>query len=511
MMRAFDMAASPASNGLVSSAARPIDFGLRQAFPALALSLTVYAFMAVWAVLLSQEGLSDAFCLAVVHAASAAGLLVFWRLGRWGRARFDCFGAVLLLFASVYRLHALIDTCFFGTRVEQIYVYGTVPMPEDAFMLFFKAETIALLGLLLVACSWRMRVGTHVESHSFLKSSGAVPVLIAVIAYIAALGVDILTRVIGVSFGVLAMFSGTLFLVGVASIYFVAARRASRSGRVALAFAMALPMTLLALNKGMKSEIFLPLIPAAIHYWIGYRHVVARTTFVLLASSILALSQLYVFHVRQVAWHSEGIERVSPVVLLRGFIEALPTINATDAVDSISSRINLTITHAITVTLADENGLEPGNVFAPIPATFVPRFLWPNKPVLMPGAQHTARIQDLSVPLTEINSATAAGFVTELYLGGGWLGVVLGAIAYGFLLASAQRWALRRAPGFGHLVFCFLAAYWALRFDENHVVYSYTGVVFLVAFLWSLRKLASAFGLRSTPAASLWSAQKSDP
>ncbi|MBW8366832.1 MAG: hypothetical protein K0M70_03110 [Arenimonas sp.] len=495
------MSAKQSCHGLASGAARPIVFGLQQAFSALSLSLTVYAFMAAWAVLLSQAGLSEATCLAVVHAGSAASLLVFWRLGRWGNARFDSFGAALVLLASVYRLHALIDTLFFGTRVEQIYAYGTVPMPDDAFLLFFKAETIALFGLLLVACSWRLRVGPRVESYSFMQNAATVPVLTAVMAYVAALGVDVLTRVLGVSFGVLTMFSGTLFLVGVASIYFVAARRPSRGGRVSAAIIMALPMTLLALNKGMKSEMFLPLVPAAIHIWMGYRHVVARSTFVLLAVSVLALSQLYVFHVRQVAWHSGGIERVSPIVLLRGYVEALPTINPVDAVDSISSRINLTTTHAITVTLADKNGFEPANVFGPIPATFVPRFLWPDKPILMPGAQHTARIRGLSVPLTDIQSATAAGFVTELYLGGGWIGVALGALAFGFLLASAQNWAFRRAPGFGHLVFCFLAAYWAFRFDENHVVYSYTGVVFLVAFLLVLRKLTGALGLKSTGAA----------
>lgn len=489
------MRADQSSSGWNGGAALSISFGVRQALPALALSLGGFAFMAAWAVLLSESGASDAVSLSIVHAGSALALLTFWRFGRWGRARFDSFGAALLLLGVAFRLHALIDTSYFGTRVEEVMRYPAVPLPDNVFLLFLKAETITLVGFLLTACAWRLRVGKQVEAHSFLLNVGSVPLLAALLAYLAALGVDVLVRVLGVSFGALSMFSTTLFMVGVASIYFIAARRNSRFGQVGLAFALALPMTLLSLNKGMKSEIFFPMIPAAILLWRAYSNTIVRAALVSLAISVLALSQLYVFHVRQVAWTSEGVTRLSPVALASSFLEELPSTNPLDAMDSISARVNMTLPHAITVTLADHHGFEPRNVFGPIPATFVPRFLWPDKPMLMPGAQHTARILGLDVPLTEIRSATAAGFATELYLGAGWSGVALGAVGFGFLLASAQLWALRRAPGFGHLAFCFLAAYWAFRFDENHVVYSYTGIVFLVAFVWALRRTMGAFGI----------------
>lgn len=48
------------------------------------------------------------------------------------------------------------------------------------------------------------------------------------------------------------------------------------------------------------------------------------------------------------------------------------------------------------------------------------------------------------------------------------------------------------------MVFCFLAVYWAFRFDEFQVVYSYTAIVYLVVFLWLLRKVTGAFGLKSS-------------
>ena len=511
MMRSGALRTGPSPHMGPAAPIRHLAFGPRRALVALALSLTAYAFIAAWALLLSRMGMSDAACLAIIHIGTAAGLLTFWRLGRWGRAGFDCFGAALLLLAVALRLQAFMDTLIYGTRVEQIYVYPHVPMPDDVILLFLKAEAITLVGLLLAACAWRFRVGRGVEAHSFLLNVRSVPPQTPIVVYLAALAVDVSIRVLDVSFGALTMFSTTLFMLGVASIYFVAERRPSRTGRIALALLMGLPMAMMALNKGMKNEMFFPLVPAAILIWTAYRNLLMRTAFVAMAVAALALSQLYVHHVRQVAWHSEGIERISPLVLMAGFLDGLPSIDLRDALDSINSRVNMTITHATTLTLADHYGFEPEAVFGPIPGTFVPRVLWPNKPVLQPGAMHTARLLGTDTPVSEISSATAAGFAAELYLGGWWVGVVLGMLAYGFLLASAQRWALRTSPGFNHLAFCFLAFYWAFRFDESHVAYSFTAIAFMVAFLWALRRVAAAFGLPSiaaSEAAASWSIRR---
>lgn len=495
-MQTIGFASESAQRSDARSSEAPVAFGPARAFRALIVSVLAYAVIVACAFLLSRIGFSDRTSLVVVHVASAAGLLAFWRLGRWGRARFDSFGAALLLLAVAFRLQALIDASFFGARVEELYRYPGVPTPEDAFLLLLKAETITLAGLLLVACAWRLGVGRRVERHSFLLNVRAVPPQMPLFVYLAALGVDVSTRVLGVSFGALTQLSATLFMLGVASIYFVASRRGGRFGAVLVAVLMALPMTFLALNKGMKSEMFVPLLPAAALFWIGYRSLLLRGAFVVLAVVVLAVSQAYVHYVRDIAWGSDGIQRVSPIALIGGFLDGLPSIDPREALDSTSSRVNMTVSHAITVALADHNGHEPGNVFGPIPATFIPRLLWPGKPVLQPGAAHTARILGIDAPLEEIRSATAAGFSAELYLGGWWIGLVFGALAYGVLLAWAQGWALRRTPGFGHLSLCFLVAYWAFRFDENHVVYSYTTIPIVMGVLWLVHSIARTLGAR---------------
>lgn len=483
-----------------SAADRFIEFRIRHALQALAASLSLYAVVAILAYLLSRMGYSDSANLAIVHLGSAGGLLAFWRMGRWGRARYECFGAAVLLFAVALRLQAFVDTLAFGTRFDEIYRYPHVPMPDDAFPVFLKAETITLVGLLVVACAWRWRIGSHVEAYSFLRNVNSAPLRISSAVYLAAVLAAVATRVMGVSFGAMAQLNHVLAMAGVAAIYFVAARATSRAGRVAAALGLALPMTYLALGGGMKSDIFMPVVPAAILLWANYRNPLVRLAFVSAAILALAISQMYVHHVRAISWHVDGIEQHSTRELVADFLEDLPNVHLVDAVESISSRMNMTASRAITVTLADQNGFEPGNVFAPIPATFVPRFIWQDKPVLAPGAQHTARILGSDALLSEIRTATAPGFVAELYLGGWWAAVLLGMAAFGSLLASVQQWTRRISSGFSHLALCFVAFLWALRFDENHVVYSYTGVVLMALVLWALSWAAGIFGPNSNAA-----------
>lgn len=484
---------------------RPIAFGPRRAVLGLGLSLLAYCSFVAFAFIFSRLNISDSASLAVMHAGGAIGLLTFWRLGRWGRGRFDCFGAVLMLVGAAFRLHAMVDAIIYGIRVEDIYAYRSVPMPENVLGLYLKAEFMTVLALLLVACSWRLTVGERIERFSFRVNLHEVPLKISMLIYLSAVGVDLARRIVGVEFGALSQFMALLFVFGVASIYFVAAKGRTAFRRVAVALAMALPMTFLALNSGMKEEMFFPLIPAVFLFWNGYRSALPRLSLLMAALAVMSVAQLYVHHVRDTTWRSDGDLAVSPVELVEGFSADFGTMQASDAFDAISSRINMTTAHAITVTLADHNGFEPGNVFGMIPASLIPRLFWPGKPIMQPGAMHTARIWGIDVPLSEIRSSTAAGFAAELYLGGWWLGVVFGASLYGFLLASAQRWALLRVPGFGQLALCFVSLYWTLRFDEKAVVYAYTSIIFSVAFLWLLSRALGPLGFRSSRKEVRWS------
>ena len=481
-----------------SPGVRVVDFKAGHAIQALLVSAVVYGFFMAWAILLPRMGVSDHVGLALAHAGAGAAFLTFWRLGRWGGARFDSFGAALLLMSAVFRLHALIDALIYGTRAEEMYRYRTLPVPDPVIDLLLKGEFITTVGLLLVACSWRLGIGGRIEYFSFLRQNQPVPLKLAVGVYLAALLVDVASRVLWIGFGPLEQITSLLFGFGVAAIYFIAARGQSRVRQVFLAGALGMPMSFLAMNSGMKSEMLFPIVPAALLYWSRFNNLPARGFALALGIALLALSQLYVHYVRDTTWKSTGIVHTSAGELVAGFGDQVGAMKSTDALDSISSRVNLTIAHATSVTLADNRGHEPMEVFGMIPASVIPRMFWPGKPIMRPGAMQTARILGGNIPESEIRSSTAAGFAAEFYLGGWWLGVIVGCGLYGLMLAWAQKWSFRYFPGFGHQALCFLALYWAIRFDENHVVYAFTSIVFTVVFLWMLNRVTKVFGLHST-------------
>lgn len=417
-MKQWKMASIQATHGSSNAPYQLVTFRAGNAIQAFVLSGLVYGFFLAFAFLLPGIGAPDRMSLAMAHAGGAVALLTFWRLGRWGRARYDCFGAALLLVSAAFRLHAMVDALVYGTRVEEMYRYRTLPVPDPVIDLLLKGEFITTLGMLLVACSWRLAIGGQVERFSFLRQDQQVPLKLALGVYLAALLVDIAGRVLGIGFGPLTQLAGLLFGFGVAAIYFIAARGRSRVRQVATAGLLGLPMAFLAMNGGMKEAIFFPLIPAMLLYWTRFNNITARSLALVLGIALLALSQLYVHYVRDTTWKSTGDVQTPTGELVAGFGDQIGTMEPTDALDAISSRVNMTIAHATSVTLADNRGFVPVEVFGMIPASVIPRVFWPGKPIMQPGAMQTARILGGNIPVSEIRSSTAAGFATELYLGG---------------------------------------------------------------------------------------------
>ena len=418
--------------------------------------------------------------LAIIHLGSAISLLVFWNSIHWGKGRYDTFGSALLLIYAFFKTQAAIDAVCYGSRINEIYY--TVPLPENLTWLFLKSETLNHFGILLLVFVWYRIIGKNVGHFSFSRNLYIAGKDLPAIFYAAALFVELIVRVAGKNFGVFTQFSGLIYQFGVVSIFFIAYMQKGQYRQVMTALVLAVPMVLLALGTGMKENMVFPLVPAAIIIWFHFRSISLKIASVFFIVLLLAYSQLYVHFVRQVSWGAGGA-KYSNAQLLEGFQRYLRSTSFSDGLESISSRVNMTISRATTVAIADARGFEPYNIFAPIPGSLIPRFLWPGKPVLMPGAQHTLRIHGINAPPREAWSATAAGFFTELYLGGGIIGWAFGIILYAVLLARIQLYTLRRLPGFGHLALSFTTVYWALRFEEKHIVYAYTGLIFTFLFL----------------------------
>ena len=481
----------------ITPGVRSIPFGKQHALRVLLCALFLYFFLLTFDWLLVSSGLPTDLALAVVHLSGALSLLVFWKYGRWGRAKFDSFGSALLLIGAAFRIQAMIDALIYGNRIDEIARYPNVPIRDSIYALFAKGEFITVTGLLLIGCTWRFFIGKDIEKYSFLHGNQKIPRRTMDFLYGAAIFVIFLRKVVEVSFGPFEQVSLLLYIAGIAAIYYISSRRSTTARQLAAALILALPLSILALNGGMKEEIFFPFVPMALIYWTRYRYSLARVLAVSVFVIVLAISQLYVHHVRAMSWRSTGDLDIPTRVLIGSFIDNIGSIDPMDALNQISSRVNMTAAHAITVSLADHYGYRSVEVFGLIPASLVPRVLWPGKPILQPGALHTARILGVTDPISEIRSASAAGFSTELYLGGGWVGLILGAIVYAWLLAKTQKWCLRFSPGFGHQILSFITLYWTIRFDEKHIVYAYTSIIFTVIFIWFAHTIVRLLGMKS--------------
>jgi hypothetical protein len=113
-----------------------------------------------------------------------------------------------------------------------------------------------------------------------------------------------------------------------------------------------------------------------------------------------------------------------------------------------------------------EDGFLHGATLEYLGFAFIPRFLWPEKPVIAKGAWFALRIGQANVSIDgRITNSVNMTIPGELYLNFGWIGVIAGCALFGFVLAvvwsRARFWdgarnALGSAFGF-YLIWVWIA------------------------------------------------------
>lgn len=460
-------------------------FGIVDGARVVACALIVYlSFLLVYFLL--GDGLSIDVLLIWIQIGAAVTFLCVLNMIPWGGAKYGTFGGVFLLVHIILKVLAAVDAYLYGSRIE--YLPAAVYVFEGDLYIFAKSEFIANIGGVVLIVAWRIFVGNSLEETSFMSRT-PMNIRIPLYVYLFAALVELVKNIFPGDLGVLTQLSQVTYALAIVSIYFLAMSRADKLGSVSLAGILGLPLSLMALGVGMKENIFFPVIPFVIVYLINYKSFLNKLFLLVTAVAILMVSQLYVSYVRAVTWGVDGDKSYNTSELVSGFINNMEKINLREDYGAISSRLNMTQTYVSTVYVADENGYKPAEIFGMIPASLVPRIFWPSKPTFVPGAMHTARVEGINVPVSEITTSTAAGFFAELYLGGWYIGWLIGSIFYGFLMAVCQISLLRRAYSFSCLSFSFVAVYWALRFDEKHVIYAYTSVIFTFSFILIVDRL----------------------
>jgi hypothetical protein len=130
-----------------------------------------------------------------------------------------------------------------------------------------------------------------------------------------------------------------------------------------------------------------------------------------------------------------GVDRITAIYEFEEMARGSP--------DALTARRDQTLLSRITtfnqlsqiVHLVRRDGYRDGETLDYLGYAFIPRFLWPEKPIIAKGAWFAMEIGQAYMRRDgSISNSVAMTIPGELYLNFGWPGVVLGCLAYGMLL-----------------------------------------------------------------------------
>lgn len=137
-------------------------------------------------------------------------------------------------------------------------------------------------------------------------------------------------------------------------------------------------------------------------------------------------------------------------------LQAVATANTTDAVQQKQSFwARLTNFNQLSQVgrIASEDGYLHGETLQYLAFVFVPRFLWPDKPIIQKGGWFAWRIgQARILPNGRYSNAVNMTVPGELYLNFGWFGVIAGCLLFGayiYMLWSRTAFWSRHASAIG--------------------------------------------------------------
>jgi hypothetical protein len=244
------------------------------------------------------------------------------------------------------------------------------------------------------------------------------------------------------------------------------------------------PIYLLALSSGMKSEVFLVSLPILLPI---FRRITV-TGLALLFGFILFVV-LFVFPFsqawREINWFSKQDSSISAVAAYvfdqwsrEGFLNTAAASTSHWLTRGSTSQIG-----GLVMQLAEQDGLLGPVLLAGLATIFIPRFLWPDKPLYMPGAWFTWYLGQAQSP-EEATSSTAMMLPTELYWMFGAAGVVVGMIFFALLYSACWRmlWKLS-ASGAIPAVAMFAMLARSSNLEEVHTIYAFASPIMLIVYV----------------------------
>ena len=426
--------------------------------------------------------------LPALFATSGLVAVLGWRLVRWpdNWSRYFSFGALLLLMCVLNRVFYIADYFIAGARFDEW------PFPVlSPQVAVFKAEVITLIGTFTTVLAWKLAGGIRISPRLALQQTSTNYVVLVVAYAISLIGMSVsaLNPVAAASLGQLLP---TLLGLGLVCAFIVPmAQVRNKLKRLILVSLMSAPFVLLAAGTGMKENIILSVLPTAILAWQFFRHPIARAALIPAGIVVLGLITSYVNFYRTAVWYDHAQESSESV--LQDFAEQARqggVDSATSAgVEGFIRRNNASVHRGWAISIADEQALHPKLVFSPLVYVFIPRILWSEKPLIRQAWEYSGVVFGQRY-ISWSDSSTAAGLYPSLYLGGGWLAVMLGGSFIGALFALLTRVAMRLGGSIAAGLYLFSMVPFTMRLDETWTVGALTGPIISCIYVMAIMILA---------------------
>lgn len=445
-------------------------------FAGLGGSLVIYYWSDSWPGAAGVCMLAIAFSLAIVSR-------------RWKKLKhgdIPDFLTVFLLFQVANKLMTIISLAF-GDEARTVYDLADLVGP----VYNFRAESVHLIAMVLFTIGW-LFVERHSQSKRDLQSRqysiGALAVfyvassLVVLILYISA-GV--------VSTGLLSAFMKYSALGAVAIMLVSNTPYGLGGSKSMLTLSLLAPYFYLAMISGTKGEMIVASLPVVVAgIGTGWKWVMVVLT--PLALFMLAIGIPLSQEMRSANWESAG--GTEEIDLSQGLTRVMSRYASGDGLSMIHytiiafcNRASSAESGGLVMRYAERDGFLGFETLKLLPAVFVPRILWPDKPSFRPGAWFTWYRGRASSP-ESATSATAMMLGTEFYWSFGAAGLLI-LMCLGGLYAIVWR-ALRRISTLGLVGFAGMFALlgMSVRFEESNALYAVSGpiayVAYAYAFVW---------------------------
>jgi len=419
-----------------------------------------------------------------------AGLFWIWRRFPWSDnwSRYLSFGAVVLIAGSVNRLLYIADILL-GTADADWPFFSS-----SAELAIFKGEVVTVLGTLLTVTAWVMAGGARYSPDAILEVPRRDSRRLLSVVYLCSVGALATEHWFPGMANAFGQLLYTLLGLGIATTFFLPiVVMQSGPTRVCLAAMLSAPFVYFSLGTGMKEDIILALMPVAYMTWTASRKVMFRTAVVGVSAVVISLVTVYVTQYREDVWQSGN--QISSTQAVTRFAESTDSYGGLatvmEGLKAFLHRSNASVERGWAISLADEHGHEPRLVFAPLAYVFIPRALWPDKPVIRQGWEYSGLVfGDAFIAWS--GSSTAAGLYPACYLGFGWTGVIVSAVSIGLMMAGLLKLASRVGGGPLVALFAMTMVPYALRLDENWTVGALSAPIISFAYLVAILFVSKA-------------------